>query len=80
MPPTGDEPIGASIEVSPSRSRVTARSQRRRRGLVEHYPGVEEASIAASPGAWAAGRKFGFIVASAAVGWGAIFGLISLLR
>jgi hypothetical protein len=78
MPPTGDEPLGASLEAPAQRAKASPR--RRRHGLVAHYPGVEEDTMSQTPGALTPGRKLGFIVASGALVWLAIFGLIALLR
>lgn len=78
MPQIGDEPLGVSIEGAASRAKASPRQ--RRHGLIAHYPAVEDDSMASSPGAWGARRKAGFILAAAALVWGAIFGIISLLR
>lgn len=78
MPPTGDEPLGASLEVPTQRAQASSR--RRHHSLVAPYPAVETETMVRTPGALSPGRTFGFIMASAALVWAAIFGVIALLH
>jgi len=78
MPPTGDEPLGASLEAPPQRAKASSR--RRRHSLVAHFPGVEDDTMNRKAGLLGPGQRFGFILASAALVWAAIFGVIALLR